>query len=182
MGPDRPGVPRGPGGRAPATAVCARPPQPAEGARAETRVLAAGYNTHPRQDPPPPDLPFPPGVGVRDRGGGAARHAVAAQHHAAGRHQDGHRRRNQRQPAAHVDLLKSGPSKSGEGGAYPVVQAAPLSVKAVGAGLVPVCEPLNPIPTDVPGLSTRFQSRFTADTSALPEGCAQVADQPWVRR
>src|SRR2546423_11491298 len=63
---------------------------------------------------------------------------------------------------------------------YAVVHAVPLSVKLVGAGLlVPVKVPLNPMLVLPPlGLSVRFQSRFVAVTSALPDAWVQVALQP----
>lgn len=60
-----------------------------------------------------------------------------------------------------------------------MVQAVPLSVNAVGAGLVPVWVPLNPIVVEPPlGPSVRFQSRLVAVTLALPAGWAHTALHP----
>ena len=56
------------------------------------------------------------------------------------------------------------------------VQAAPLTEKAAGSEVSPVCAPLNPIDVEAPGGSVAFQDSGVAVT-ACPL-CAQVADHP----
>lgn len=55
-------------------------------------------------------------------------------------------------------------------------QEAPLSVKEVGAVLVPECDALKPMSVDAPGASVPFHGAFVAVT-AEPD-CDQVALQP----
>src|SRR5690349_21067668 len=76
-------------------------------------------------------------------------------------------------------LTSTGVPSSGAGGGSSTepVQATPLSVNAVGRGLAPVKEPVNPRSTVAPVASVRFQSTAAAVTVA-PD-CDQVAFQPW---
>jgi hypothetical protein len=69
----------------------------------------------------------------------------------------------------------------GEGvGEGAVVQAAPLSVNAVGLALVPVTLALKPIGVLAPGASEPFQLSLVTVTCSLPCGCVQVPSHPLV--
>ena len=110
----------------------------------------------------------------RRAGPPGAQRRLTAQAHADVRRRPPVARRRASTPVSGEDALRRHAVASGQ----PTVQATPFTVKALGAVLVPECDPLNPMSVLAPGARVAFHPSPVAVTA--DPVWAHVALQPWV--